>query len=83
MRQEVGFVFAFKLGESHKQALEDTKNYSDRDSHAMDIWSRCTRCGANVCSGVPLSPQEYEKPFNTITAAARTAGWGDNDENLV
>jgi hypothetical protein len=83
MRQEMGYVFAFKLGESHREAKLAVKEYSDRDSFAIDIWSRCTRCGYNCCNGIPLSTAEYEDKFSTVAAAARYAGWGDSNEKLV
>lgn len=83
MRIDMGYVFAFKLGDVAKEVKKSLKDYSQRDSFAMDIWSRCLHCGYCTVNGVPLQEDEYQKQFKRIAGQARAAGWGEEDEDLV
>lgn len=83
MRQDMGYVFAFKLGEIAKEARQSCKRYDQRNSFAMDIWSRCPHCGFNTVNGMPIFKEEYTPVFERIAAAARAGGWGEDEEELV
>ena len=83
LRVDMGYIFAFKLGDNAKEVKKALKELDQRDTFAMDIWSRCQHCGYTTVNGLPLQKEEYQKQFERIAGYARAEGWGEEDEQLV
>jgi hypothetical protein len=77
---EMGYVFAFSL-RPPKERLN--MKLEERDSFAMDIWSRCPRCGYSNVNGLPLARKEYEEKFGVVADRVKEAGMLKEDETVI